>query len=105
MYGASVGHALKWFPERRGLAAGLTAAGFGAGSALTVVPIADMIANTGYESAFVLFGLGQGVVVMVCALYLRAPEPGLGKTPPSMTTSRSPRDRGPIEVLRSKTFW
>jgi OFA family oxalate/formate antiporter-like MFS transporter len=47
IYGASVGNALKWFPDRRGLAAGLTAAGFGAGSALTVVPIANMIASSG----------------------------------------------------------
>src|SRR5262249_47130057 len=63
IYGASVGNALKWFPDRRGLAAGLTAAGFGAGSALTVVPIANMIASSGYESAFLWFGLGQGIVV------------------------------------------
>ena len=45
IYGACVGNALKWFPDRRGLAAGLTAAGFGAGSALTVIPIANMIAS------------------------------------------------------------
>ena len=45
IYGGSVGNALKWFPDRRGLAAGLTAAGFGAGSALTVIPIANMIAR------------------------------------------------------------
>ncbi len=49
IYGGSVGNALKWFPDRRGLAAGLTAAGFGAGSALTVIPIANMIASSGYE--------------------------------------------------------
>ena len=49
IYGASVGNALKWFPDRRGLAAGLTAAGFGAGSALTVIPIANMIATSGYR--------------------------------------------------------
>ena len=49
IYGGSVGNALKWFPDRRGLAAGLTAAGFGAGSALTVVPIANMIQSSGYR--------------------------------------------------------
>src|SRR4029453_12982632 len=49
IYGGSVGNALKWFPDRRGLAAGLTAAGFGAGSALTVVPIANMIQSSGYQ--------------------------------------------------------
>src|SRR6266850_5417842 len=74
VYGASVGNALKWFPDRRGLAAGLTAAGFGAGSALTVIPIANMIATSGYQSAFLWFGLGQGLVVLIVALMLRAPQ-------------------------------
>ena len=76
IYGASVGNALKWFPDRRGLAAGLTAAGFGAGSALTVIPIANMIASSGYQTAFLWFGLGQGIVVILVGLLLRAPEPG-----------------------------
>src|SRR6185295_10857261 len=57
VYGTCVGNALKWFPDKRGLAAGITAAGFGAGSAFTVVPIASMIATTGYEYAFFWFGL------------------------------------------------
>src|SRR2546429_2818732 len=78
VYGGSVGNALKWFPDRRGLAAGLTAAGFGAGSALTVIPIANMIQSSGYESAFLWFGLGQGIVVMLVALVLRAPQQGEG---------------------------
>ena len=43
VYGTCIGNALKWFPDRRGLAAGLTAAGFGAGSALTIIPIQEMI--------------------------------------------------------------
>src|ERR1041384_1026531 len=75
IYGASVGNALKWFPDRRGLAAGLTAAGFGAGSALTVIPIAGLIKSSGYETAFLWFGLGQGIVVMLVAMLLRAPGP------------------------------
>ena len=74
IYGASVGNALKWFPDRRGLAAGLTAAGFGAGSALTVIPIANMIQSSGYQAAFLWFGLGQGIVVMLVGLMLRAPQ-------------------------------
>src|SRR6516165_3016574 len=46
------GNALKWFPDRRGLAAGLTAAGFGAGSALTIIPIQGMIQSRGYDATF-----------------------------------------------------
>ena len=54
VYGTCVGNALKWFPDRRGLAAGATAAGFGAGAAITVVPIANMIAASGYQHASLL---------------------------------------------------
>src|SRR6201981_4025403 len=63
VYGTCVGNALKWFGDRRGLAAGLTAAGFGAGSALTVLPILAIIKSSGYETAFLYFGIGQGLIV------------------------------------------
>src|SRR5262252_9670457 len=71
VYGTCVGNALKWFPDCRGLAAGATAAGFGAGAALTLLPIASMISSSGYQSAFLNFGIGQGVVVFILALFLR----------------------------------
>ena len=105
IYGASVGNALKWFPDRRGLAAGLTAAGFGAGSALTIIPIASLIKSSGYEVAFLWFGLGQGVVVMLVALLLRAPEADevAGSVAPAVQQSR--RDYGPREVLKTPVFW
>jgi OFA family oxalate/formate antiporter-like MFS transporter len=105
IYGASVGNALKWFPDRRGLAAGLTAAGFGAGSALTVVPIANMIVSSGYEAAFWWFGIGQGVVVIVIALLLRAPEAGEVLIPAAPAVLQSRRDYGPAEVLKTAPFW
>jgi MFS transporter, OFA family, oxalate/formate antiporter len=76
VYGTAIGSALKWFPDHRGLAAGLTAAGFGAGSALTVYPIANMINVQGYQHAFVVWGFIQGGVVIVCALFLKAPPLG-----------------------------
>ena len=105
IYGASVGNALKWFPDRRGLAAGLTAAGFGAGSALTVVPIANMIATSGYEAAFFWFGIGQGIIVMIFALFLRAPAPGEIAAPAAPAVQQSRRDFGPADVLKSPPFW
>src|SRR5215468_22943 len=98
IYGGSVGNALKWFPDRRGLAAGLTAAGFGAGSALTVIPIANMIQSSGYEAAFLWFGLGQGIVVVLVGLLLRAPE--AGEVPASQAVQQSRRDYEWTEVLK-----
>src|SRR3982074_800109 len=73
VYGTCIGNAVKWFPGRRGLAAGLTAAGFGAGSALTIIPIAHMIKSSGYEHTFLTFGLFQGVVVVVVGSLIMAP--------------------------------
>jgi OFA family oxalate/formate antiporter-like MFS transporter len=106
IYGASVGNALKWFPDRRGLAAGLTAAGFGAGSALTVVPIANMIQSSGYEAAFLWFGIGQGIIVIIFSLFLRAPQSGEVKTPPAaQAVQQTQRDHTPAEVLRSPVFY
>ena len=105
IYGGSVGNALKWFPDRRGLAAGLTAAGFGAGSAVTVVPIANMIQSSGYESAFLWFGLGQGIVVIIVALFLRAPQAGEVAAPAAPAVQQTRRDYGPAEVIRTPVFW
>ena len=116
VYGATVGNAIKWFPDRRGLAAGLTAAGFGAGSAVTVVPISNMIANQGYQATFLFFGLLQGVVVVLVATLLRPP-PGQQAareafvTPSGMVATRPSRlhevtrDYTPGEVAREPVFW
>ena len=76
VYGTAVGSALKWFPDHRGLAAGLTAAGFGAGSAFTVAPIAALITSSGYQTAFIRWGIIQGVAVVIAALFLKAPPQG-----------------------------
>ncbi|WP_235971747.1 oxalate/formate MFS antiporter [Azohydromonas caseinilytica] len=106
VYGTCVGNALKWFPDRRGLAAGITAAGFGAGSALTILPITAMIKSSGYESAFFYFGIGQGVIVMLAALALLDPNKVM-KTLKTAATSlqQSRRDYAPTEVLRKPVFW
>ena len=105
IYGGSVGNALKWFPDRRGLAAGLTAAGFGAGSALTVITIASTIRSSGYESAFLWFGLGQGIVVVAVGLLLRAPQAGEVAAPAAPGVQQTRRDYSPAEALRTPVFW
>ncbi|WP_353155333.1 oxalate/formate MFS antiporter [Herminiimonas fonticola] len=104
VYGTCVGNALKWFPDRRGLAAGLTAAGFGAGSAVTIIPISAMIATRGYQDAFLYFGIGQGIIVVLVALFLaRAPEHKKGDAVANVQQTK--RDYKPSEVLREPVFW
>ena len=105
VYGTASGAALKWFPDRRGLAAGLTAAGFGAGSALTIIPIANQIKASGYESAFLTWGILQGVVVLVCAFLMRAPrkEDMAGVTVPE--TSQTTEDFTPVQMLKTPAFY
>src|SRR5215471_11434563 len=76
VYGTCVGNALKWFPDKRGFAAGITAAGFGAGSALTVAPIQAMIRDSVFQSTFLYFGLGQGIIIVILSFFLLAPRPG-----------------------------
>jgi OFA family oxalate/formate antiporter-like MFS transporter len=106
VYGTCVGNALKWFPDRRGLAAGLTAAGFGAGSALTIVPISAFIKSDGYEAAFLYFGIGQGLVVFLLAWFLRrAPEALKGAVNSTARVQQTRRDFTPAEVLREPVFW
>jgi OFA family oxalate/formate antiporter-like MFS transporter len=113
VYGTCVGNALKWFPDRRGLAAGLTAAGFGAGSALTILPISAIIASSGYQDAFLYFGIAQGLIVFVASMVLTAPSQIRWASPSlkAATPSRSPRvqqtrvDFSPIQILGRPTFW
>ena len=108
VYGTCVGNALKWFPDRRGLAAGLTAMGFGAGSALTVVPISNMIAAQGYQATFMFFGLLQGAVVVVAALLLKAPDAGFGSRlaiPAAGSTQASTRQYTTMEMAKTPVFW
>jgi OFA family oxalate/formate antiporter-like MFS transporter len=105
IYGASIGNALKWFPDRRGLTAGLTAAGFGAGSALTVVPIANMIQSSGYEAAFFWFGILQGAAIVVIAPFMRAPRAFEVPETPSVAVLQTTVEYGPKDVVRTPVFW
>jgi OFA family oxalate/formate antiporter-like MFS transporter len=105
VYGTCVGNALKWFPDRRGLAAGATAAGFGAGAALTVVPIAKMIAASGYQTAFLTFGIGQGFIVLCLAMFLRKPSYTAPARKKNLNLLQSKVDFVPAQTLRQPVFW
>ncbi|SEE22464.1 MFS transporter, OFA family, oxalate/formate antiporter [Rhizobiales bacterium GAS191] len=105
IYATCVGNAVKWFPDRRGLAVGLTAAGFGAGAAVTVIPIQILIAAKGYEATFLIFAIGQGAIVFILAWLLRPPLPGEVPAAPSARLQQSARSFEPREVLASPIFW
>ncbi len=105
IYATSVGHAVKWFPDRRGLAVGLTAAGYGAGTALSVIPIRHVIEGSGYQAAFFWFGLVQGAVVFVLAWLLRGPDPGELPKTAAPKVQQSARSYAPLEVVQSPVFW
>jgi MFS transporter, OFA family, oxalate/formate antiporter len=107
VYATCVGNALKWFPDKRGLAVGLTAGGFGAGAALTVVPIRLLIAGAGYQAAFFWFGLGQGVLLLLLAPVMHGPVPGerVILHRPAPAVPQASHSTPPSEVLRSPLFW
>ena len=106
VYGTCIGNALKWFPDRRGLAAGLTAMGFGAGSALTVIPIANMIRSSGYEATFLRFGIGQGLIIFMLGWLLVAPGADFTiAAAPGAKVSAPVREYSPGEMVRTPVFW
>jgi len=106
VYGTCIGNALKWFPNRRGLAAGITAAGFGAGSALTVIPIQAMIKNSGFQATFFNFGLGQGIIICILSFLMFAPKPGqVPAVVANAAVLQSRRQFAPSEVIGANGFW
>jgi OFA family oxalate/formate antiporter-like MFS transporter len=107
VYGTAVGAAVKWFPEKRGLAAGLTAAGFGAGAALTVLPISHIIHTAGYAAAFTLFGCIQGAVILATSMFFRFPgsDVVVRASSAEAASRQSAHDTTPLAMLRSPQFY
>ncbi len=106
VYAVCVGNAVKWFADKRGLAVGLTAAGYGAGAALTVIPMRMVIESAGYETAFFWFGLIQGGGVFLVGWLLRGPL--AGEAPVAASTGKvlqSTKNFKPSEMLTTPTFW
>jgi MFS transporter, OFA family, oxalate/formate antiporter len=106
VYGTCIGNALKWFPDKRGLAAGITAAGFGAGSALTVAPIQNMIKAQGFQDTFLYFGIGQGIIICLFAALIAAPKAG---QVPAVTSNanviQTRQQYAPNEIIGPTSAW
>jgi OFA family oxalate/formate antiporter-like MFS transporter len=105
VYGTCIGNAVKWFPGRRGLAAGITAAGFGMGSALTIIPIANMIKNSGYEHTFLTFALIQGIVVIIFGFFIMAPPSTFFTAAPKIAPGASRYQATPAQMISTPVFW
>jgi len=108
VYLSSIGTALKWFPDRRGLAAGLTAGAYGFGTALTILPIQWMIESSGYRSTFIVWGVIQGVLVLVAAQFLRKAPVDARVVPDSAKPSKVVQNAlnyTPGQMMRTGTFW
>jgi len=105
VYGTCIGNAVKWFEKRRGLAAGLTAAGFGAGAALTIVPLTRSLSASGYQATLFKFALIQGIIVLVSALALRKPPKGSVARQSNPNLVQTQVDTTPMQTLQSGLFW
>jgi len=103
VYVGIVGLMVRWFPDRRGLATGVVAAGYGFGAILTTFPIDTMMRQAGYQHTLIVFGIILGVVGGVAALGIRMPtSEDVLPPPPAMASQVGVR---PQEMLRSKVFW
>ena len=112
VYGATIGIAIKWFPDRRGLCVGIVAGSYGFGAALTILPINHMIETSGYRYSFILWGAIQGIVVLLAAQFLRMPPAGWVpkgweaiKARVQRKVQQSSRDYTPREMLKSGSFY
>jgi OFA family oxalate/formate antiporter-like MFS transporter len=105
VYSGSIGSALKWFKDRRGLASGIMAAGFGGGTALFIPFISSVIASSGYRTAFAVTGLVQGLVIVIVAQFLRHPpaEPTVPKAVRGQVVGR--RQFTTLEMVRTPQFY
>jgi OFA family oxalate/formate antiporter-like MFS transporter len=108
IYVGIIGLMVRWFPDRRGLATGLAAAGYGFGAFFTSFPIDSMIKSSGYAHTLIVWGIVQGIIGIVAAQWLRIPAEGWvpeGYTPATASTVQSARSYTPREMLQSPVFW
>ena len=106
VYCGSMGVALKWFPDKRGLAAGITAAAFGSGTALFIPLIAHLLKSDGYKTTFMYTGLAQGFLIMCAAQFLRNPRPGEVAAAPAKAQIRGRGENfTPAQMLRTPHFY
>ena len=109
VYIGVVGHMVQWFPDKRGLATGLVAAGYGFGAVLTTFPIARMMEATSYQHTLLEFGMIFGVAGLIAAQGLQRPDSAWvalqRERPRRPSQPESSRSFTPQEMLRTPIFW
>jgi oxalate/formate antiporter len=105
VYIGIIGLMVRWFPERRGFATGVVAAGYGFGAILTTFPIDDMLKASGYQRTLITFGAIFAAVGLIGALMLRAPREGEVSARPVLRGAVSERSYSPAEMLKTPVFW
>src|ERR1700722_19839020 len=103
VYIGIIGLMVRWFPDRRGLATGVVAAGYGFGAIATTFPIDAMLKSAGYQHTLVVFGIVLGLVGAAAALAMRPPNGG--DVLPAPAISHVGRDVSPRQMLRTPVFW
>lgn len=103
VYIGIVGLMVRWFPDRRGFATGMVAAGYGFGAIATTFPIDAMLKSVGYQHTLVVFGIILGAVGALAALLMRSPRSDDMLPAPAVATSL--RDVAPKDMLKTKVFW
>ena len=107
IYVGIIGLMVRWFPDRRGLATGLAAAGYGFGAFFTSFPIDSMIKSSGYAQTFIVWGVIQAVIGVLAAQWLRTPPDGyqVASAAPAPAVAQSRRSYSPREMLKSPVFY
>jgi MFS family permease len=108
IYVGIIGLMVRWFPDRRGLATGLAAAGYGFGAFFTSFPIDSMIKSSGYAYTLVVWGIIQGVIGVLAALWLHTPPENYeapSTAPASAVVQQTRRSFTPREMLKSPVFY
>ncbi len=110
VYCGSISVALKWFPDRRGLASGIIAAGFGSGAAFFIPFIARIIRLEDYRAAFLYTGIVVGLLILGAAQVLKYPKPDTLLMAVQGTGGRAPvrtqrEEFNSLEMLRTPQFY
>ena len=109
IYVGIIGLMVRWFPDRRGLATGLAAAGYGFGAFFTSFPIDSMIKSSGYAHTLVVWGVIQGVIGILAAQWLRTPpenyQVSTAAAASAIATQQTHRSYSPREMLQNPVFY